>query len=128
MKRGKGRGTGGIPGAYWQGTASASGATDRLPQVRGRALRGVDVDLDPGPELEAGPHRKPRQQVDVPAERLRPAGRRPDPEVELRREAEQLCQCAERGSDHRRPYLAVAVELGRRASRDHPELERRARR
>src|SRR4051794_32487667 len=95
-KRGSGRGRGGMgAGAYprlsdsfdisrqiRQRRAWVLGA-ECIAQVRGGALRRVDVHVDPGAQLEAGADRQPGDDVDVPAELLGPARGGANPKVQL---------------------------------------------
>src|SRR4051794_31908269 len=118
MKRGIGRGFGRTPAPYLR--------LEAVTQVRGSALGRVDVDVDAGPELEAGLDRQAGGDVDVPVELVSPAGGSADPEVELGRAVEEVGEGAQGGADHRRAAL-VLLEAGSLPARDHPQLERGAR-
>src|SRR5437764_10241999 len=78
MKRGMGRGSGG----------TAREGTSGVAQEGGGPFRRHDVEVHAGAELEAGEVREPRQEIDAPAEVLRPRGRRAHPHVERRHGAE----------------------------------------
>src|SRR5213080_4094629 len=135
MKVGSGRGVGGIERGAYPGGANdldsrvraVAVLVERRAEVGSRPLGRIDVDLDPGPELEAGPDRQPGEDVDVPAELLGAARRRADPEVELRRAVEGGGEADDRVAEHRRADSAVGLERGRGPAGDHPQLEWRSR-
>src|SRR5436190_22336246 len=107
--------------AWWQATLRAQ----RLAQVARRALGWIDVHLDAGAELEPGADGEPGDDVDVPAELLRAARGRADPEVQLRRCVEDASERGNRLADHRRPNLAVGFERGRGLAGHDPQLKGR---
>src|SRR5689334_24471294 len=99
---------------------------ETLPQVRGGALGGIDVDVDAGGELEGGLDGEAWGDVDVPVEVRGAAGGGAHPEVELGRAVEARGEQAQGGVEHRRARGVLGEARGGGAG-DDAQLEGRAR-